>query len=441
MADARLTALRGLNEVFGQGGYSNLVLEGLMRKNELTGQERAFCTALFYGVVERRITLDWVLGRYSRQPVEKLSPAVRDILRMAVYQLLYMPSIPERAAVNEAVKETRAMRVSSASGYVNGVLRAFLRDGKKLALPREPLAALSVQYAVPKALITLWRQGYGEETTRAILEGCQSPAPLFIRVNSQKTTAEALMEKLAEENITAEKTPVENALRLEGAGDVTRLAAFREGLFHVQDLSSQKCAAALDVRPGHRVLDVCSAPGGKTFTLAERMEDTGSLLAMDLYPHRLKLVEDGAVRLGLRCIQTKANDAQIYDKSLGVFDRILCDVVCSGYGVIGKKPEIKYRVTPQKQEEIVILQRTILDRAAEYVKPGGVLVFSTCTIAKEENEENMLWFMNNHPFKLESLDLYLPEELHSESTALGYLQLLPGVHKTDGFFIAKFRRK
>ena len=222
MADARLTALRGLNEVFGQGGYSNLVLESLMRKNELTGQERAFCTALFYGVVERRITLDWVLGRYSRQPVEKLSPAVRDILRMAVYQLLYMPSIPERAAVNEAVKETRAMRVSSASGYVNGVLRAFLRDGKKIALPREPLAALSVQYAVPKALITLWRQGYGEETTRAILEGCQSPAPLFIRVNSQKTTAEALMEKLAEENITAEKTPVENALRLEGAGDTAR---------------------------------------------------------------------------------------------------------------------------------------------------------------------------------------------------------------------------
>ena len=289
MADARLTALRGLNEVFGQGGYSNLVLESLMRKNELTGQERAFCTALFYGVVERRITLDWVLGRYSRQPVEKLSPAVRDILRMAVYQLLYMPSIPERAAVNEAVKETRAMRVSSASGYVNGVLRAFLRDGKKIALPCEPLAALSVQYAVPKALITLWRQGYGEETTRAILEGCQSPAPLFIRVNSQKTTAEALMEKLAEENITAEKTPVENALRLESAGDVTRLAAFREGLFHVQDLSSQKCAAALAVQPGHRVLDVCSAPGGKTFTLAEWMEDTGSLLAMDLYPHRLKL--------------------------------------------------------------------------------------------------------------------------------------------------------
>ena len=375
MADARLTALRGLNEVFGQGGYSNLVLESLMRKNELTGQERAFGTALFYGVVERRITLDWVLGRYSRQPVEKLSPAVRDILRMAVYQLLYMPSIPERAAVNEAVKETRAMRVSSASGYVNGVLRAFLRDGKKIALPREPLAALSVQYAVPKALITLWRQGYGEETTRAILEGCQSPAPLFIRVNSQKTTAEALMEKLAEENITAEKTPVENALRLEGAGDVTRLAAFREGLFHVQDLSSQKCAAALAVQPGHRVLDVCSAPGGKTFTLAERM--------------------DGAARLGLRCIQTKANDAQIYDKSFGVFDRILCDVVCSGYGVIRRKPEIRYK-DPAEGVALPQTQLAILTTSARYLAPGGRLVYSTCTLNPAENEGVVNAFMREY---------------------------------------------
>ena len=408
MADARLTALRGLSEVFGQGGYSNLVLESLMRKNELTGQERAFCTALFYGVVERRITLDWVLGRYSRQPVEKLSPAVRDILRMAVYQLLYMPSIPERAAVNEAVKETRAMRVSSASGYVNGVLRAFLRDGKKIALPREPLAALSVQYAVPKALITLWRQGYGEETTRAILEGCQSPAPLFIRVNSQKTTAEALMEKLAEENITAGKTPVENALQLEGAGDVTRLAAFREGLFHVQDLSSQKCAAALAVQPGHRVLDVCSAPGGKTFTLAERMEDTGSLLAMDLYPHRLKLVEDGAARLGLRCIQTKSNDAQIYDKSLGVFDRILCDVVCSGYGVIRRKPEIRYK-DPAEGVALPQTQLAILTTSARYLAPGGRLVYSTCTFSPEENEQTVEAFLQAHPeFSLSGIHRLYP---------------------------------
>lgn len=248
---------------------------------------------------------------------------------------------------------------------------------------------------MPKALITLWRQGYGEETTRAILEGCQSPAPLFIRVNSQKTTAEALITQLAEQSIPAEKTPVENALRLEGAGDVTRLAAFREGLFHVQDLSSQRCAAALAVRPGHRVLDVCSAPGGKTFTLAERMEDTGSLLAMDLYPHRLKLVEDGAARLGLRCIQTKANDAQIYDKSLGVFDRILCDVVCSGYGVIRRKPEIRYK-DPAEGVALPQTQLAILTTSARYLAPGGRLVYSTCTLNPAENEGVVNAFLREH---------------------------------------------
>lgn len=385
MADARLTALRGLSEVFGQGGYSNLVLESLMQKNELTAQERAFCTALFYGVVERRITLDWVLGRYSKQPVEKLSPAVRDILRMAVYQLLYMPSVPEHAAVNEAVKETRMMRVASAAGYVNGVLRAFLRDGKRIVLPKNKAQALSVRYSVPEALIALWQQGYGKQKTAAILEGGSSLPPLFIRVNTQKTTANALLKRLAEEDITAEKTAVENALRLIDAGDVTRLAAFREGLFHVQDLSSQKCAAALAVQPGHRVLDVCAAPGGKSFTIAQMMNDRGSLLAMDLYPNRLRLVEDGAARLGLSAIQTRTNDACIYDNSLGVFDRILCDVVCSGYGVIRRKPEIRYK-DPAEAAALPEIQLAILTASARYLADGGRLVYSTCTLNPAENE-------------------------------------------------------
>ena len=396
MADARMTALRGLSEVFGQGGYSNLVLERLMRNNELSGQERAFCTALFYGVVERRITLDWVLGRYSRQPVEKLSPAVRDILRMAVYQLLYMPSVPESAAVNEAVKETRQMKVASAAGYVNGVLRSFLRDGKKLALPRDPLAALSVQYSVPQALISLWQRSYGVAAATAILEGCATPAPLFLRVNPLKTTADALITQLAQQSIPAEKTPVENALRLTGAGDVTRLSAFREGLFHVQDLSSQQCAAALAVRPGHRVLDVCSAPGGKSFTLAEMMQNTGSLLAMDLYPNRLKLVEDGAARLGLTCLQVRPGDARIFDKSLGTFDRILCDVVCSGYGVIRRKPEIRYK-DPAECDALPQTQLAILAASARYLTPGGRLVYSTCTLNPAENEGVVQQFLRETP--------------------------------------------
>ena len=208
---------------------------------------------------------------------------------------------------------------------------------------------------------------------------------------------------------------MENALRLESAGDVTRLTAFREGLFHVQDLSSQKCAAALEVQPGQRVLDVCSAPGGKTFTLAERMGDTGSLLAMDLYPHRLKLVEEGAARLGLRCIRTKANDAQIYDKSLGVFDRILCDVVCSGYGVIRRKPEIRYK-DPAEGAALPQTQRTILETSARYLAPGGRLVYSTCTLNPAENEDVVNAFLQeNRAFALCSEQVTcLPEKTGGE---------------------------
>ena len=233
MADARLTALQGLGEVLDREGYSNLVLESLMRKSALAAQERAFCTALFYGVLERRITLDWVLGRYSRQPVAKLSPAVREILRLAVYQLLYMPSVPEAAAVNEAVRETRALRVASAAGYVNGVLRAFLREGKQIPTPRNALTALSVRYSVPEELIALWQKSYGQEKTRAILEGAGGPPPVFLRGNTTRITAAGLRQRLAEEGLETTETDLPDCLRCTGAGDLTRLPSFTEGLFHV----------------------------------------------------------------------------------------------------------------------------------------------------------------------------------------------------------------
>lgn len=396
MKNAREIAVRGLIEVFDCGGYSNLVLDQWMKKAGLPPQERAFCAALFYGVAERCITLDWVLGRYSRQPVEKLTPAVRAILRLAIYQLLYMPSVPDRAAVDEAVKLTRVLKVASAGSFVNGVLRHFLRDEKAVRLPRDPRKALAVRYSVPDALIALWQDAYGEEKTLSILEGCGGPPPLFARVNTTRITADALISRLAAEGVTAEMAELPDALRLTDTGDITALPSFAEGLFHIQDLSSQRCAAALGARPGDRVLDVCSAPGGKSFTAAEGMDGKGTLLAMDLSPSRLNLVAEGAARLGLSCIEIRANDATQYHAELGQFDRVLCDVVCSGYGVIRRKPEIRYKL-PETVAALPETQYQILSVSARYLAAGGRLVYSTCTLNPAENEQVVGRFLAGHP--------------------------------------------
>lgn len=425
MKSAREIAVRGLIEVFDHEGYSNLVLDQGMKKAELPPQERAFCAALFYGVVERCITLDWVLGRYSRQPVEKLTPAVRAILRLALYQLLYMPSVPDRAAVDEAVKLTRVLRVASAGGFVNGVLRHFLRDEKAVKLPRDPQKALAVQYSVPEALIALWQDAYGEEKTLSILEGCGGPPPLFARVNTTRTTAEALISRLSAEGVIAERTDLPDALRLINTGDITALPSFTEGLFHIQDLSSQRCAAALGARPGDRVLDVCSAPGGKSFTATEGMDGKGTLLAMDLSQSRLGLVAEGAARLGLSCIETRANDATQYHAELGQFDRILCDVVCSGYGVIRRKPEIRYKL-PETVALLPETQYQILTTSACYLTEGGRLVYSTCTLNPAENEQVVERFLAGHP---------------AFSLVDKTVTCFPAPQGGDGFFYAVLQRR
>ena len=251
------------------------------------------------------------------------------------------------------------------------------------------------------------------------------------------------MKSLTDQGVKVEPAPyLPYACHISGFDHILALDAFINGKILVQDVSSMLVAEAADPQKGDYVIDVCAAPGGKSLHVGDKMEGFGTVDARDVSQNKVNLIEENIRRTNSINVQAKVQDATIFDQESELLaDIVLADVPCSGYGVIGKKPDIKYRVTPQKQEEIVILQRTILDRAANYVKPRGTLIFSTCTIAKEENEENMMWFLQNYPFKLESLDPCLPEELHSETTALGYLQLLPGVHKTDGFFIAKFRRK
>lgn len=375
-----------------------------------------------------------------------MKPPIREILRSAVYQLRYMDSVPDSAVCNEAVKLTQRKGFYNLKPFVNGVLRTIAREMNQVKFPsREEnlVRSLSVEYSMPEQLVERWLEAYGEEITEKILKDFLEEKPLTVRCRTYLNSQEDIVKSLTDQGVKVEPAPyLPYACHISGFDHILALDAFINGKILVQDVSSMLVAEAADPQKGDYVIDVCAAPGGKSLHVGDKMEGFGTVDARDVSQYKVNLIEENIRRTNSINVQAKVQDATIFDQESELLaDIVLADVPCSGYGVIGKKPDIKYRVTPQKQEEIVILQRTILDRAANYVKPRGTLIFSTCTIAKEENEENMMWFLQNYPFKLESLDPCLPEELHSETTALGYLQLLPGVHKTDGFFIAKFRRK
>lgn len=435
MKTARQIAVEALGKVNGSKGYSNIVIDKALEQSGLDLRDAAFATALFYGVLERMLTLDHCIAGFSKTPVEKLTPQVREILRVSLYQILYMDSVPDSAAVNEAVNLTRVFRKESAGGFVNGVLRAFLRSGKRVPRMAGSRAdQLSIQYSCPAWLVQLWLDSYGEENTEGILKTSLGRPPVYIRVNTLKTTADALSVQLEEEGAVVRWDEMEeNCLRVSGTGDVTALPAFQEGLFHVQDKSSQLCVKALDARPGMRVLDICAAPGGKSFTAAQWMHGEGELLAMDLYRARAALVAEGAQRLGISCIAAKEGDASRYNSKLGLFDRVLCDAPCSGLGIIRRKPEIKYK-NPEELGEIPQLQYNILSNSANYVKKGGILLYSTCTLNPGENEGVVERFLAEHR---DFAPCRLPQSLGSASHMV---TLFPHQGDTDGFFISTMKR-
>ena len=435
MKTARQIAVEALGKVNGSKGYSNIVIDKALEQSGLDLRNAAFATALFYGVLERMLTLDHCIAGFSKTPVEKLTPQVREILRVSLYQILYMDSVPDSAAVNEAVNLTRVFRKESAGGFVNGVLRAFLRSGKRVPRMAGSRAdQLSVQYSCPAWLVQLWLDSYGEENTEGILKTSLGRPPVYIRANTLKTTADALSSRLEEEGAVVRRDEMEeNCLRVSGTGDVTALPAFQEGLFHVQDKSSQLCVKALDARPGMRVLDICAAPGGKSFTAAQWMHGEGELLAMDLYRARAALVAEGAQRLGICCIAAKEGDASRYNSKLGLFDRVLCDAPCSGLGIIRRKPEIKYK-NPEELGEIPQLQYNILSNSANYVKKGGILLYSTCTLNPGENEGVVERFLAEHR---DFAPCRLPQSLGSSGHTV---TLFPHQGDTDGFFISTMER-
>lgn len=445
--NSREMILEILLQIEEEGEHSHIAIRNALSKYQfLPKQERAFITRVCEGTLEYRIQIDYIIDSFSKVTVDKMKPAIREILRSAVYQLKYMESVPDSAVCNEAVKLTQRKGFYNLKPFVNGVLRTVAREMNQVRFPaREEnvVRYLSIKYSMPEQLVNRWLDAYGEEITEKILADFLEEKPVTVRCRTYLNSVEDTCRSLENQGVHVQPAPyLPYARYISGFNHILALDAFIKGKILVQDVSSMLVAEVANPQKGDYVIDVCAAPGGKSLHVGDKMEGFGTVDARDVSQYKVNLIEENIQRINSINVQARVQDATLFDQDSELLaDIVLADVPCSGYGVIGKKPEIKYRVTPQKQDEIVILQRTILDRASNYVKPRGSLIFSTCTIAKEENEENMMWFLNNYPFRLESLDPYLPEELHCETTALGYLQLLPGVHKTDGFFIAKFRRK
>lgn len=421
MADtARSLAVRLLLRTFTDGSYSNLLLDKALADAELSPADKRLCAMLYYGVTERILTLDHIIGCYTQRKIDR---EVRFILAVGLYQLLYCEKIPERAAVSETVALTGVFRKKSASGFVNAVLRSFLRDGKEIRYPADKWQRRQVEFSAPAALIEKVSGQLGEEIADRFFADSLLPPPVTIRLNTVKATPADIAE-LDPEPCKS----VENGYftRIQ---DVSRTESFRKGFFHVQDLSPQMCCKALAPQPGEIVFDVCAAPGGKTFTIAEMMENRGQVFAFDLHEKRVKLIRDGAARLGLTCITAQAQDAKVFREDLPLADRVLCDVPCSGLGVIRRKPEIKYKPLADFAG-LPEIQIAILENAAKYLKPGGTLVYATCTVLREENEAVIERFLAAHPE-------FSPDALTEFGCEAGYKTFTRADDDCDGFFVGR----
>lgn len=445
--DTREIALEILMEITREQEYSHIAIRNALDKVQyLPKQERAFINRLTEGTVEYELRIDYVLDQYSSVKVKKMKPVIRNILRCGVYQILFMDGVPDSAACNEAVKLAQKKGFYSLKGFVNGVLRTISREKENIVYPDRTshLAEyFSVYYSMPLWLVERWLREYGPEITEGMLKDFLQDRPTTIRCQLHRMNPELTIRSLEEQGAHLEKAPyLPYAWYLSEYSHLAGLKSFIMGRFVVQDVSSMLVAEAAGIKKGDYVIDLCAAPGGKSLHAADKMEGYGHVDARDLTDYKVELIRENIRRTDVINVEASKKDATILDReSVEKADVVLADVPCSGLGVIGKKTDIKYRTDEDKIRELTVLQRQILHNAASYVKPGGVMIYSTCTITKEENQENVQWFVENYPYELESLDPYLCEELYSEDTKKGYLQLLPGVHKTDGFFLARLRRK
>lgn len=417
------------------GAWSDGTLKSVIRSAGLSGRDSALCSRICYGVQQNQLLLDFWISKFSKVPVHKLESVVRTALRMGLYQAALMDRIPESAAVNESVELVKKnSKNPNSSRLTNGILRSFCRQKENLPQPD----SLSVKYSHPQWLVDLFREELQDEAAlEALLAADNGQPPTTVQVNTLKTTAEELTDALKAQGVTVNPHPwLEGCLELTGTGSIEELSQFKEGHFLVQDAAAKLAAVAADPKAGWKVLDACAAPGGKSFAAAMAMGDVGELTSCDIHPKKVKLIKSGAKRLGITMLSAEvANGREFRPQWENAFDLVIADVPCSGLGIIRKKPDIRYK-EPDALENLPKIQMELLDNLSRYVKKGGVLLYSTCTILRRENQDNVAAFLGNHPdFTMEAFTL--PGIGTVEE---GMLPLYPHVHGTDGFFMAKLRK-
>ena len=413
------------------GEYSHLALSGTLNKYQyLEKQERAFITKVTEGTLEQMIKIDYIINSFSNIRVSKMKPVIRCILRSAVYQICFLDGVPDSAACNEAVNLAGKRGFRNLKGFVNGVLRNIARKKEQIVYPderKQPQEAVSVQYSLPLWLVEQWETEYGMDKTKAMAKALLEEKPTAVRINLNQITKEELIKQLKSEGVgVTESKELPYALFLSGYDYLNKLSGFQEGCFYVQDISSMEVAEWANPEKGDCIIDVCAAPGGKAIHFAEKLCGTGKVLARDLTEYKVRLMEENIERSGLQNIEAEKWDATVYDENKkDEADIVIADLPCSGLGVLGKKTDLKYKMNPEIQAELVALQRQILSVVHTYVKPGGKLLYSTCTVHRRENEDNTRWFLKEYP------QFVLVKEQ----------QMLPGVSGGDGFYIAMFQRE
>ncbi len=453
----RSAALNALHLILEQNHPSHLVIrETLSMHPEYSRQERAFFTRLCEGTVEQMIRLDYVLAQCSSVPVKKMKPLIRTLMRMSVYQIIFMDSVPDSAVCNEAVRLANKRGFSGLKGFVNGVLRSVCRLEKEKTLPdrkKNEHEYFSIRYSMPLWLVDYLAEQFGEEQLETILNGYLTERPITVRMNLSRAGRADALDLLKssdigvgvpfDEHFSAFNEYFPEALSLTGTGNLRDIDAWKQGLIQVQDIASMLPVYAAQLTPGDHVLDLCAAPGGKSLHAADVLGETGKVISRDLTEDKVKLIRENIVRSKFTGISAEVHDASVFDPSLeGAMDVVIADLPCSGLGIIGKKPDIKYRMSHDQILELAELQKKLLAVAQQYVKPGGKLIFSTCTLSREENQMNRDFFLEQFPdfSPLELSDRhFLPFE--EESLREGYIQLIPGIHPCDGFYVAAFRKK